>query len=51
VKTAALWDITPRSLVEENRRFRAFALMMEAVSASETPVFFYETARRNIRED
>jgi hypothetical protein len=24
---------------------------MEAVSASETPVYFYQTTRRNIRED
>jgi hypothetical protein len=27
------------------------ALMMEAVSSSETSVIFYETARRNIPED
>jgi hypothetical protein len=27
------------------------ALMMEAVSTSETPVNFYETTRRNIPED
>jgi hypothetical protein len=28
-----------------------FALMMEAVSTSETSVNFYETTRRNISED
>jgi hypothetical protein len=28
-----------------------FALMMEALSTSETPVSFYQTTRRNISED
>jgi hypothetical protein len=30
--------------------FQAVALMMEAVSNSETPVNFYQTTRRNIPE-
>jgi hypothetical protein len=32
-------------------RVRVFALMMEEVSTSETPVNLYQTTRRNIPED
>jgi hypothetical protein len=55
MKTTAFWDITTCSLVEVDRLFRGayclIALMMEAVSTSETSVNFYETAWRNIPED
>jgi hypothetical protein len=33
------------------RIFMAIALMMEAVSTSETSVSYYQTTRRNIPED
>jgi hypothetical protein len=36
------WDVAPMLII---------ALMMEAVSTSETPVSFYETTRRNIPQD
>jgi hypothetical protein len=45
-----LWDVAPCSLVDIYRRFRR-ALMMEAVSTSETLVSVYQTTRRNIPED
>jgi hypothetical protein len=54
---AAFCDIAPCSLVEVERRFRDSyclhhhgSLMMEAVSTSETSVYFYETAQRYIPE-
>jgi hypothetical protein len=37
------WDVEPCSLVEVDRRF--IALMMEAVSTSETLVSFYRLLR------
>jgi hypothetical protein len=40
------WDVAPCSLVDT-----LIALMMEAVSISETSVNFYQTIRRNIPED
>jgi hypothetical protein len=43
------WNVATRSLTEIDRRF--IALMMEAVSTSETLVNFCETTRRNIPED
>jgi hypothetical protein len=47
----AIWDTGLHSLMEVDRRFRGvyyrhlMALMMEAVSTSETPVYFHETTR------
>jgi hypothetical protein len=44
MKMAVFWDVTPYSLVEVYRRFKSsyclIALMMEAVSTSETSVNF-----------
>jgi hypothetical protein len=64
MKMAVFWDVAPCSLAEIDRRFRRtyclhhciraillIALMMEAVSTSETTVNFYQTTRRNIPED
>jgi hypothetical protein len=50
MKMTVFWVVAPCSLVEINRRFRD-AMMMVAVSISETSVNFYETIRRNIPED
>jgi hypothetical protein len=47
MKTTAFWDIAPLSL-GVGRRFRAIALMMKAVSTSETSVYFNETTQRYI---
>jgi hypothetical protein len=44
-------DVAPCSLVEIYRSFRLIALMMEAVSTSETSVNFYQTTGRNAPED
>jgi hypothetical protein len=44
MKMHVFWDAAPCSLVE-------IALMMEAVSNSETSVNFYEITRRNIPDD
>jgi hypothetical protein len=43
-------DAAPCSLVDTDRRSTG-ALMMEAVSTSETSVNLYQTTRRNIPED
>jgi hypothetical protein len=51
VKMTVFWDVAPCSLVELYRHFRGADLMMEAASASETSVNFYQTTRRNIPED
>jgi hypothetical protein len=56
MKMAVFWVVAPCSVVEVYRRFRdscckAIALMMEAVSTSETSVNFYHTTRRNSPED
>jgi hypothetical protein len=45
------WDVAPCSLVEIDRRFRAIALTIEAVSTSETSAILYQTKRCNILED
>jgi hypothetical protein len=47
------WDAAPCSLVEIDRSLRRtlIALMMEAVSTSETSVNFYKTTQRKIPED
>jgi hypothetical protein len=45
MKMAVLWVVTPCSLVEVYRHFRA--LMVEEASTSETLVNFYQTTRRN----
>jgi hypothetical protein len=60
---AVLRDIAPCSHVKTYRRFvdayclhhqgdftSVIALMMEAVRASETSIYFYDTARRHIPE-
>jgi hypothetical protein len=46
---AVFWVVVPYSLIEVYRRF--IALMMEAVSTSETSVNFYQTTRRYNPED
>jgi hypothetical protein len=51
MKVTVFWDVAPCSLVEIDRCFRGIALMMEAVSTSETSVNFYQTTWRNIAED
>jgi hypothetical protein len=51
MKMAIFWVVAPCSLLEVYRRFRAFALVMEAVNTSETSVNFYKTTRRNNPED
>jgi hypothetical protein len=43
------WVVAPRSLVVWSGRL--IALIMEAASASETSVIFYQTAQRNNPED
>jgi hypothetical protein len=48
MKMAVFWDVAPCSLVDTDRRF---ALMMEAVSISETSFTFYETTRCNVPQD
>jgi hypothetical protein len=50
MKMAVFLVIAPCSLVEVCRRFRAIALMMEAIN-SETSVKFYQTARCYNPED
>jgi hypothetical protein len=45
MKMAVFWVVALRNLVEIYRRFRAIALMMEAVSCSETTVSFYQSTR------
>jgi hypothetical protein len=47
MKTAVFWAVTPCSLVEVYQHFRAIiALMMEALSTSETLLNFYQTTLR-----
>jgi hypothetical protein len=50
----AFWDVAPCSLMEGDRRFRGvyclryqgfITVMMKAVRASETSVYFHETTR------
>jgi hypothetical protein len=48
MKVIVFWDVAPCSLSEIDRRF--IAMMMEAVSTSETSVNFHETTERNIEE-
>jgi hypothetical protein len=48
MKMTVFWDVAPCSIVEIN--VCNIALMMEAVSTSETSVNFYETTRRKIPE-
>jgi hypothetical protein len=63
MKMTVFGDIAPCSLVDVHRRFRSvyclhhhgdeqlIALMMEAVSSSETQINLYQAERRNIPED
>jgi hypothetical protein len=51
MKMAVFWVVAPCSLVEVYRRFRVIALMMQAVSTSETSVNFYQTTQRYNPED
>jgi hypothetical protein len=58
MKMTFFWDIALCGLVEDERRFRGAycphhqgALMMEAVSTSETSVNLYDTTQSNIPED
>jgi hypothetical protein len=52
MKRTVFWDVALCSLIEVCRRFRgAIAMMMEAVSTSETSVNFYQTTWRKIPED
>jgi hypothetical protein len=41
----------PSTFEKDNKRGDLIALMMQAVSTSETCVNFYQTTRRNIPED
>jgi hypothetical protein len=50
LKMAIFWVVAPCSLVQVYRRFRG-ALMMDAVSTSETLVNVYQTTRRNNPQD
>jgi hypothetical protein len=50
LKITAFRDIVPCSLLSEAFTTYNIALMMEAVSVSETSIYFYETTRRNIAE-
>jgi hypothetical protein len=47
---AVFWDVSPCSLIEIDQHF-IIALMMEALSTSETLINFYQITRRNIPED
>jgi hypothetical protein len=49
LKMAVFRDVAPCSLVEIDRR--GIALMMEAITTSETSVSFYQTTQWNIAED
>jgi hypothetical protein len=63
MKMAVFWVVASSSLVDVHRRFRGaccfhhqgddrgIALTMEAASASETLVYFYQTTRRKNPED
>jgi hypothetical protein len=58
MKMSIFRDVALCSMVETDRRFRGAyclhhqgALVMEALSTSETSVDFYHTARRNIPEE
>jgi hypothetical protein len=48
MKMTVFWDVVPCSLVEV---YWVIALMMEAASASEILVNFYQTTWRNIPEN
>jgi hypothetical protein len=48
MKMTVFWDVSPCSLVQIDR---LIALMMEAVSTSETSINLYWTTRRNIPEE
>jgi hypothetical protein len=48
LKITVFWDVAPCSLVETDR---LIALMMEAVSTSETSINFYQITRLNNQED
>jgi hypothetical protein len=50
MKMAVFWVVAPCSLVDVYRRFRS-AMMMEAASAFEMSVNFYQTARRYNPDD
>jgi hypothetical protein len=53
-KMSVFWYVAPRSLVEIDRRFTGaciIALIMEAVSTSETSVSLYEATRHRTRGD
>jgi hypothetical protein len=47
---AVIWIVAPCSQVEVCRRYRGFALAVEAASTSETSVSFYQTTRRNTQK-
>jgi hypothetical protein len=56
MKMTVFWDVAPCSLqkstdVSEVLSEAMIALMMEAVSISETSVNCYQTTRRNIQEE
>jgi hypothetical protein len=51
MKMTVFWDIVLCSLIEINLCYEMLALMMQAVSTSETSVNFYQTTWRNIPED
>jgi hypothetical protein len=48
--TTTFWDIAPCSFIEVYRCVSLIALILDAVSTSETSVNFYETTLHNIQE-
>jgi hypothetical protein len=58
MKMALFWNIVPCGVVDAGRRFRGayslatlfFALMMEAVSSSETLLSIYQVTLRNVQQ-
>jgi hypothetical protein len=55
MKMAVFWDVAPCNLVDSDQYFRGVyglvALLMVAVSNSETSVNIYQSIQRNIPED
>jgi hypothetical protein len=46
-----IWEVNTNMHVREIVLVKAIALMMAAVSTSETSINFYQTTRRNVPED
>jgi hypothetical protein len=50
LKTTAIWDVAPFSLVEFNRRFRGAYFLHDQGDHLETSVSFNQTTRRNFQD-